>query len=431
MGEPIAFPYGNPAFEADPFPFYRRLREDGPVRRVVMARGIQAYLVTRYEDALEAFADPRLTSDLREADDTRLLDQVPAGRRSVLRSMIRVDTPDHARLRRLVSKAFTARRVAGLAPRVQQITDRLLDAIVPLGRADLIEDLALPLPVTVIGELLGVPADDRGGFQEWADVMLAQSPDRPDPAAERAWRHMWTYLEGLLAAKRHRPAGDLLSALIAARDDEGRLDEEELVAMAFLLLVAGYVTTVHLIGNGIAALLAHPDQLKLLRDDPRLLPNAIEEFLRYDGPVNPGVVRVAAEDLEIGGRPIPRGATVVIATAIADRDPAEFPDPDRLDVTRPDNPHLAFGHGAHYCLGAPLARLEGRIAIGSVLRRLPGLAPVLPYAELRRPAVGLRGPVRLPVTFTPSDPPGQPSSAIPICRGRSSGRHLIDPANDA
>jgi cytochrome P450 len=368
-----------------------------------MARGIEAYLITRYEDALEAFTDPRLTSDLREAADPRLLDQVQAGRQGVLRSMIRVDGPDHARLRRLVSKAFTARRVAGLAPRVQQITDRLLDAVAPLGRADLIEDLALPLPVTVIGELLGVPEDDRGGFREWADVMLAQSPDRPDPAAaERAWRHMWTYLQELLAAKRQRPAGDLLSALIAARDDEGRLDEEELVAMAFLLLVAGYVTTVHLIGNGIAALLAHPDQLKLLHDDPRLLPDAIEEFLRYDGPVNPGVVRVAAEDLKIGGRPIPRGATVVIATAIADRDPAEFLDPDRLDVTRPDNAHLAFGHGAHYCLGAPLARLEGRIAIGSVLRRLPDLAPVLPYAELRRPAVGLRGPARLPVTFTPS-----------------------------
>lgn len=403
MGEPIVFPYHDPAFETDPFPFYRRLREDGPVQRVVTARGIEAYLITRHDDALEAFCDPRLTSELREAADPRLLEQVPAGCRGVLRSMIRVEAPDHDRLRRLVSTAFTARRVSGLRPRIQEITDRLLDAVAPLGRADLIEDLALPLPVTVIGELLGVPPGDRGGFQEWTDVMLAQRPDRPDPeVAERAWRRMWSYLEGLLAAKRDRPGDDLLSGLIAARDDERRLDEDELVAMAFLLLVAGYVTTVNLIGNGIAALLAHPGQLKLLRDDPRLLPNAIEEFLRFDGPVNPGVVRIAATDLEIGGRPIPRGATVVIATAIAGRDPAAFPDPDQLDVTRPENPHLAFGHGAHYCLGAPLARLEGRIAIGSVLRRLPDLALTVPYGELRRPVVGLRGPVRLPVTFAPS-----------------------------
>lgn len=410
MGEPIAFPYDDPAFEADPFPFYRRLREDGPVCRVVMTSGIEAYLVTRHDDALEAFRDPRLTSDLRNAADPRLLEQVPAARRGALRNMIRLDAPDHARLRRLVSTAFTARRVAALRPRVQEITDGLLDAVAPLGHAELIEDLALPLPVTVIGELLGVPAGDRGGFQEWTNAMLAQRPDRPDPeVAERTWATLWAYLERLLAAKRKSPADDLLSALIAARDDEGRLDENELLAMAFLLLVAGYVTTVNLIGNGVAALLAHPGQLKLLRDDPRLLPGAVEEFLRFDGPVNPGVIRVAAEDMEIGGRPVPRGATVVIATAIADRDPAEFPDPDRLDITRTENPHLAFGHGAHYCLGAPLARMEGEIAIGSVLRRLPDLAPVVPYADLRRPVVGLRGPVRLPVTFTPSR-----GAAVPV-----------------
>lgn len=409
MGEPIAFPYDDPAFEADPFPFYRRLREDGPVCRVVMTSGIEAYLITRHDDALEAFRDPRLTSDLRHAADPRLLEQVPAARRGALRNMIRLDAPDHTRLRRLVSAAFTARRVAALRPRVQEITDGLLDAVAPLGRADLIEDLALPLPVTVIGELLGVPAGDRDGFQEWTNAMLAQRPDRPDPeTAERAWGSMSSYLDRLLAAKRRSPADDLLSALIAAHDDESRLDDDELPAMAFLLLVAGYVTTVNLIGNGVAALLAHPDQLKLLRDDPRLLPGAVEEFLRFDGPVNPGVVRVAAEDMEIGGRPVPRGATVVIATAIADRDPAEFPDPDRLDVTRRENPHLAFGHGAHYCLGAPLARMEGEIAIGSVLRRLPDLAPVVPYGELRRPVVGLRGPVRLPVTFTPWRGPAVP-----------------------
>jgi cytochrome P450 len=402
MGESIVFPYEDPAFVADPYPFYRRLREGGPVRRVVTVRGLEAWLVTRYEDAREAFTDPRLTSDLRAATDPRLLEQLPSAERtSAMRSMIRLDPPDHTRLRRLVSKAFTARRVAELEPRVQEIADRLLDAVLPAGRADLIEDFALPLPVTVISELLGVPLTDRDRFQEWTNVMLAQHPDRPDlEAMDRAWRQMWSYLEDLLAAKRTDPADDLLGALITARDREQRLDEGELVAMAFLLLVAGYVTTVNLIGNGMAALLAHPGQLKLLRDDPGLLPGAVEEFLRYDGPVNPGILRIAAEDLEIGGVRIPRGATVIIATAIADRDPAEFPDPDRLDAARPANAHLAFGHGIHYCLGAPLARLEGRIAIGTALRRLDDLGLAVPYGELPRQVAGLRGLRHLPVTFT-------------------------------
>jgi cytochrome P450 len=402
MGESIVFPYEDPAFVADPYPFYRRLREGGPVRRAVTVRGLEAWLVTRYDDAREALADPRLSSDLRGATDPRLLEQLPSAERtSAMRSMIRLDPPDHTRLRRLVSKAFTARRVAELEPRVQEIADRLLDAVLPAGRADLIEDFALPLPVTVISELLGVPLTDRDRFQEWTNVMLAQHPDRPDlEAMDRAWRQMWSYLEDLLAAKRTDPADDLLGALITARDREQRLDEGELVAMAFLLLVAGYVTTVNLIGNGMAALLAHPGQLKLLRDDPGLLPGAVEEFLRYDGPVNPGILRIAAEDLEIGGVRIPRGATVIIATAIADRDPAEFPDPDRLDAARPANAHLAFGHGIHYCLGAPLARLEGRIAIGTALRRLDDLGLAVPYGELPRQVAGLRGLRHLPVTFT-------------------------------
>jgi cytochrome P450 len=401
VGEPTVFPYDDPAFVADPFPFYRTLRGQGPVRRVVASRGVEAWLVTRYEDGLAALSDPRFSSDLRDAADTRLLDQLPTTEReSFLRSMIRVGPPDHTRLRRLVSKAFTARRIAALRPRVQEITDGLLDAVIPAGGADLVADLALPLPVTVISELLGVPGEDRSGFQEWADVMLAQHPDHFDKQAmDHAWHEMWGYLEELIAAKRARPADDLLSALISARDEEGSLDEDELVAMTFLLLVAGYITTVNLIAGGVTALLAHPGQLKLLRDDPELLPGAVEEFLRYDGPVNPGVIRFSTEDVEIGGVTIPRGATVMIATAVADRDPDRFADPDRLDVTRADNAHLAFGHGAHYCLGAPLARLEGEIAIGTVLRRLPDLALAVPHENLEWQIGGLRGPRRLPVTF--------------------------------
>ncbi|MGW6412701.1 cytochrome P450 family protein [Streptomyces vinaceus] len=401
--EPSLLPYGDPAFLADPFPLYRQLREDGPVRRVVIAGALEAWLVTRYEDGLAALSDTRLSSDVRDAADTRLLEQLPGTEReSMLGNMLRSDPPDHTRLRRLVSKAFTARRVAEMRPRIQEVTDRLLDAVVADGRADLVADFALPLPVTVISELLGVPVDERHEFQRWTDRMLMRGAQPPDPAVvNEAWRHMRAYVTELIGAKRAEPGEDLLSALITARDEEQRLSEDELVAMVFLLLAAGYVTTVNLISGGIAMLLAHPDQLDLLRSDPALLPGAVEEFLRYDGPVSPGIARFAREDVEIAGVRIPRGATVLIGSAVADRDPDRFPDPDRLDITRADNAHLAFGHGIHYCLGAPLARLEGQIAIGTALRRLPGLALAVEPAQIPWRPGGLRGPLALPVTFTP------------------------------
>ncbi|GAA2624854.1 cytochrome P450 [Streptomyces spororaveus] len=401
--QPTLLPYADPAFVADPFPLYRQLREDGPVRRVVAAGGLDAWLVTRYEDGLAALSDSRLSSDVRDASDTRLLRQLPVTEReSMLSNMLRSDPPDHTRLRRLVSTAFTARRVAGMRPRIQALTDRLLDEVLPTGRADLVADLALPLPVTVISELLGVPVDERREFQQWTDRMIRRGAEPPDPAViDEAWQHMRAYVTDLVHAKRARPGDDLLSALVTARDEEQRLTEDELVAMVFLLLAAGYITTVNLIGGGIAMLLGHPDQLALLRADPALLPGAIEEFLRYDGPVSPGIARFAREDVKLAGVTIPRGATVLIGAALADRDPARFPDPDRLDITRQDNAHLAFGHGIHYCLGAPLARLEGQIAIGTVLRRLPGLALAVAPEEIPRRPGGLRGPASLPVTFTP------------------------------
>ncbi|KJY20528.1 MULTISPECIES: cytochrome P450 family protein [Streptomyces] len=398
---PVLLPYADQDFLADPFPLYGKLREDGPVRRVVVAGGLDAWLVTRYEEGLAALSDPRLSSDVRDASDPRLLAQLPeTERESMLSNMLRSDPPDHTRLRRLVSKAFTARRVAQMRPRIQAITDGLLDGIVPAGRADLVADFALPLPVAVIGELLGVPVDDQHDFQRWTDRMIMRGAEPPDPAVvNEAWQHMRAYVTDLIRAKRAHPGDDLLSGLIAARDEEARLSEDELIAMVFLLLAAGYITTVNLISGGIAMLLAHPGQLDLLRSDPELLGSAVEEFLRYDGPVSPGIARFAREDVEIAGVTVPRGATVLIASAIADRDPARFPDPDRLDITRPDNAHLAFGHGVHYCLGAPLARLEGHIAIGTALRRLPGLALAVPPDEIRWRPGGLRGPLGLPVTF--------------------------------
>ncbi|SFK60248.1 cytochrome P450 family protein [Geodermatophilus ruber] len=389
---------------ADPHPALAALREDGPVRRLDLRMGLPVWVVARYDDVLAALSDPRLSNDPHHAGAlTELL------RGDFLsRSMIGTDPPEHTRLRRLVSKAFTARRVEGLRPRVREITDALLDRITPRGGAELVGEFALPLPVTVIGELLGVPEGDRDRFRGWTDEMLDRPFDpRSDMARVTAARErMHGYLAELVAAKRARPADDLLTDLIEVTDEGERLDGQELMAMIFLLLIAGYVTTVGLIANGTLALLRAPDQLDRLRADPTLVPQAVEELLRFDGPVNPGLTRYALEDLEIGGARIPRGDVVLLAIAAADRDPDRFPDPDRLDVGATDPGHLAFGHGVHYCLGAPLARLEGQVAFTALLARLPGLALGVDEDELRWTGGGvLRGLRELPVTFTPTPTP--------------------------
>jgi cytochrome P450 len=396
-----ATPFVDPAVLADPHPLLAELRESGPVHRIDGSTGVPVWMVTRYDDVLAALSDPRLSNDPHHAS---ALTEVLRGD-FLSRSMIGTDPPEHTRLRRLVSKAFTARRVEGLRPRVQEITDALLDRITPRGSADLVAEFGLPLPITVIGELLGVPETDRDRFREWTDEML----DRPfDPGSDLALvtaarERMHGYLADLVAAKRARPADDLLTDLVEATDEGERLDTQELLAMTFLLLIAGYVTTVSLIGNGTLALLRHPEQLDRLRADLSLVPQAVEELLRFDGPVNPGLTRFALEDLEIGGVRIPRGEMVLLAIAAADRDPRRYPDPDRLDVGAVDPGHLAFGHGMHYCLGAPLARLEGQIAFTAMLTRLPGLALAAREDELRWTGGGvLRSLRELPVTFDPT-----------------------------
>ena len=394
-------PLARPAELADPWPVLAALRESGPVRRVDPRLGVPVWVVARYDDVLAALSDPRLSNDPHHAVALRSLLRGDF----LSRSMIGVDPPEHTRLRRLVSKAFTARRVEALRPRVRQITDALLDRITPRGTAELIGEFALPLPITVIGELLGVPDADRERFRAWTDEVLDQpfDPHQDMARVAAARERMHGYLADLVEDKRTRPADDLLTDLVEATDEGERLDAQELLAMTFLLLVAGYVTTVNLIGNGTLALLRHPDQLDRLRAEPALVPQAVEELLRFDGPVNPGLTRYAVEDLEIGGVSIPRGEVVLLAVAAADRDPDRFPQPDSLDVAATGPGHLAFGHGVHYCLGAPLARLEGQIAFTELLARLPDLTLAVGEDELQWSAGGvLRGLKELPVTFTPT-----------------------------
>ncbi|MEV6594369.1 cytochrome P450 family protein [Streptomyces acidicola] len=387
------------AFTRDPYPVYARLRAEGPVHRVLAPNGEEMWLVVGHEACRAAFTDPRLSRDWLGSGDIKQIkttgESTPA-----LRHMLMSDPPDHTRLRRLVAREFTPRRVDTLAPRVQEITDELLDAMLaaPERRADLIDSFAFPLPMTVICELLGVPELDRDAFRGWSNEIVARTgPEREGPA----YRAMTGYLVELIEAKRANAGDDLLSALIHTADEEGdRLSQDELIGMSSLLLVAGHETTVNLIGNGVRALFAHPDQLADLRADFGLLDGAIEEMLRYDGPVENCTERLALEDVETGGVTIPAGATVLIAMADADRDPERFKEPDRFDIRRDARGHMAFGHGLHHCLGAPLARLEGRIAIRTLLERCPDLAPDADEAGLPWvPGLLIRGVRELPVRW--------------------------------
>jgi cytochrome P450 len=386
-----------PDFVADPYPTYHRLRAQDPVHQ----HPLGFWVLTRYDDVVMALRDPRFGKEAIGAVLAARFGSLPPGYGL---SMLDRDPPDHTRLRSLVSKAFTPRMVEVLRPRVQQVVDGLLDQVQGKGSMDLIEDFAYPLPVIVICEMLGVPAEDRDRFRQWGldiargldSIMLPPDSDvtKKSLASRSA---LGAYFRELIAERRTRPRADLLSGLIAAEEAGDRLDESELLATCILLLVAGHETTVNLIGNGTLALLRHPDQLRRLRDDPGLIASAVEELLRYDGPVQ-RTARVPAEDVAIGGRTIPKGEMVMPFIGAADRDPAQFPEPDRLDIGRPDNRHIAFGWGIHFCLGAPLARVEGQIAINALVQRLPRLALATDRPVFRQ-SLTLRGLAALPVTF--------------------------------
>jgi cytochrome P450 len=392
----------GPDYFQHPLDYFARMRAEGPVTPVILPGGERSWLVTRYAEVRAALADPRLHKDW--AGKLTSPDWVPdevTGFLSV--HMLNADPPDHTRLRKLVSKAFTARRVAGLRPRIEAITAALLDALqarLAAGETvDLIEAFSFPLPVTVICELLGVPVADQGRFRQWSNTLLN---DQGDPGSfHAAGSAMFHYFTQLVADKRVRPADDVVSALIEAQDSGDSLSQRELIAMLFLLLVAGHETTTNLIASGTLALLTNPAELERLRAEPSLLPGATEELLRYVNPLNHATERFTLEPVEIGGVTIPAREWVLCVTSSANRDPARFPAPDRLDVGRDAGGHVAFGHGIHYCLGAPLARLEGEVAFAALLSRFPTLSLAVDPSSLRwRQSSLIHGleslPVRLP-----------------------------------
>jgi cytochrome P450 PksS len=316
-------------------------------------------------------------------------------------SLLSNDPPNHARLRALVSKAFTPRLIERLRPRIQRLADELLDVMALHGEADLIEAYAFPIPITVIAALLGVPAKDRDRFRTWTSTLTSAPPTAA--AVQRLASVVddyVAYLRDLFEQRRRDPKDDLVTGLVQAEEAGDRLSEPELFSMASIILIAGHETTVSLIGVGTLRLLQHPDQLARLRADPELIRSAVEEILRHSGPVEAATERYAVDDVELGGVTIPRGELVLVTLASANRDAAHFPEPDALDLTRDTRQHLAFGHGIHYCLGAPLARLEGQIAIGALLQRFPNLRLASPAESLTwRPGLVLRGLDHLPVAF--------------------------------
>lgn len=398
----------NPAVIADPFPALRRLQAEDPVH---WSRALGSWVLTRYDHVKMALADPRFSADrispfLEHAERRGHAPLGELGRTVGLWAVFN-DPPTHTRLRAVMNRAFTSRAVEAVRPRVQEIVDELLARVLPTGRIDLITDFAYPLPITVIGGLIGVAREDAERLKQWSDDLAAfvgsavAAPDKY-ARATRSVREMADYFRRLADVRRARPTGDLMSALVTAgqltagqRGDA--LTDDELIATCVLLLFAGHETTTNVIGNGMLALLRHPSEYAAWRDDLSLTATAVEELLRYDGP-GQALVRIAATDVVLDGQRIARGDRVFLMINAANRDPRRFADPDRLDLRRDPNPHITFGHGIHYCVGAPLARLELSIAMPALVRRLPGLAVTDAPLEWIDSLV-FRGVRSLPATF--------------------------------
>ena len=395
-----------PAIRDDPFGHFARARARCPVQRVRLADGHPARVVLSFDAARQALSDPRISKDMLAAlqDNSEVVAEGLPGP-EFSRHMLNVDPPDHTRLRRLVSRAFVPPRVAALEPAIRAIAEGLLDELAragPEGTVDLVEGYAYPLPFQVIGELLGIPEADRTDLHAWFGVLLTGWAGDPPAAAVEASDQIVAYLRELAAAKRRGPGNDLVSVLVAASDDA--LTTQELLSSLLQLIVAGHDTTASLIGNGVVALLDHPRQLQALLADLGQLPAAVDELIRFTAPVPHATFRVTAEAVTVDGVQIPAHEQVLVCLGSANRDPARFPSPDILDIGRRNGPNLGFGHGIHYCLGAPLARLEAKVAFEALLGRHPGLRLAVGRDALawsHGDGLVLRGLVSLPVVLGP------------------------------
>jgi cytochrome P450 len=408
----------GPAIRDDPFGHFAQARARCPVQRVRLADGHMAWVVLGYDAARQALNDPRISKDMLAALEDNgdvVAGGLPGPEFS--RHMLNVDPPDHTRLRRLVSRAFAPSRVASLEQAVWAIADDLLDELDEAGpgaTVDLIEGYAYPLPFRVIGELLGIPPGDRPRLHAWFQVLLTGWAGDPPAEAVEASDGIVAYLRELVEVKRRSPADDLVSVLVAANDDA--LTTQELLSSLFQLIVAGHDTTTSLIGNGVVALLDYPGQLQALLADPGQLPAAIDELIRFTAPVPHATFRVTTEPVTLSGVRIPQHEQVLVCLGSANRDPGRFGEPDVLDIGRGDGPNLGFGHGIHYCLGAPLARLEARVAFEALLGRHPGLRLAAgrdTLAWAHGDGLVLRGLVSLPVVLGPRSAPGMNNHPIP------------------
>nr|WP_235945768.1 cytochrome P450 [Saccharibacillus alkalitolerans] len=383
----------TPGFAQDPYPVYARMREEEPIAKLMFPDGQFGWMITRYEDAVDVLKDNRFIKDM-----TKIFGN---GYQSIFTSnMLFSDPPDHRRLRGLVQQGFTPKLVESMREHIQQIADGLLDAVEGRSEMSLIDDFAFPLPIIVISEILGVPIEDQDKFRVWSNSIIGASNSEEGPQVYQHMQEFTAYLGQWFEKVRQEPGDDLISQLIMAEEAGEKLSEQEIYGVVALLIIAGHETTVNLIGNGMISLLQHPDQLRKLQEDPSLVKGAIEEMLRYNGPVEFSTSRWAGEDLEFRGHQMKRGDLVVVALDSADRDGEQFADPDLFDITRERSRHLAFGHGIHMCLGAPLARLEGEIAVNTLLRRFPNIRLREDAGELEwRPGMIVRGVKEIPLSL--------------------------------
>jgi cytochrome P450 len=397
-------------FMQRPYEILEKFRKAGRVHHVMFPHGADVWLVTRYDDVRQLLSDPRVSKDGRRMNElfARHTGTYVEGEKpdvgfddELSYHMLNSDPPDHTRLRSLVSKSFTLRRMESFRPRIHQMVEEMLDAIEGKEEVDLVADYAQPLPINIICDVLGIPFEDREMFARWAIQLVGAG--QPAEVVEAASRSVYEYGKQVIAEKREHPGDDMMSAL-ARGTDEDRLSDTELTAMIFLFTVAGHITSQHTLSNGVLSLLQHPSELDKLRADPSLIPPAIDELMRYDGPVGVATFRFTAEEVTVGDVVIPPDQIVALSMLSAHRDETKFPDPDRLDVTRRPNGVLAFGHGHHFCIGQPLAKIQTEVGLTRLLARFPHLRLTADPASLRwESSTLLRGVINLPVSVTPPE----------------------------